>query len=251
MSVVVNIKTGLYLAVEASNSVLSIALCEIKTDSYCDVLYSASGTDSHRHAEELPAIFASGLEQIGASVAEVEGVIVGEGPGSFTGLRIGYSFAQGLCFASHSLLVVPTFPALAFSTIHTGLSVVVGDARRGEVFFGAFEGGGKDFYSKVPLDIKTPEQAVAEIEMFNEPDELRLIMRDDAQSTTSFQQLIEKVCQVSLSAPHEATALCAYVSSGCAIKKYTKSVEHASIVPHYLRKVAALTIEERAQKKLF
>lgn len=96
---------------------------------------------------------------IGAGIApgELAGVVVADGPGSFTGLRIGIAFAKGLCRATDlPLLVAPSMLGAAYAasrkageSVRTDLptyrlSVVVDyDALRGEVYRAVygFQGG--------------------------------------------------------------------------------------------------------------
>jgi tRNA threonylcarbamoyladenosine biosynthesis protein TsaB len=78
--------------------------------------------------EDLDAL----LRQAGAHTRELEGLAVGIGPGSFTGVRIGLATARGLSLA----LGVPVAGVSTLAALAAGApeAVPVIDARRGEVF---------------------------------------------------------------------------------------------------------------------
>jgi len=78
--------------------------------------------------EDLDAL----LRQAGARTRELEGLAVGIGPGSFTGIRIGLATARGLALA----LGVPVAGVSTLDALAAGApeAVPVIDARRGEVF---------------------------------------------------------------------------------------------------------------------
>ena len=93
------------------------------------------------HGAALPGAVDEILGAAGLTLGEVGAIAVGIGPGSFTGLRIGLSYAKGIAMASGCALVgIPSFDAMALSAlernnIETGrLICVVGDARKGEVY---------------------------------------------------------------------------------------------------------------------
>ena len=72
------------------------------------------------------------LRQAGAHTRELDGIVVGIGPGSFTGIRIGLATARGLALA----LGVPVAGVSTLDALAAGApeAVPVIDARRGEVF---------------------------------------------------------------------------------------------------------------------
>jgi tRNA threonylcarbamoyladenosine biosynthesis protein TsaB len=75
--------------------------------------YLFSGAQAH--SERLLAMIDRLLADSGCSLADIDLIAVSLGPGSFTGLRVGISTAQGLALAAgKDLLGVPTLEAIAF-----------------------------------------------------------------------------------------------------------------------------------------
>ncbi|MDT8436067.1 MAG: tRNA (adenosine(37)-N6)-threonylcarbamoyltransferase complex dimerization subunit type 1 TsaB [Gemmatimonadota bacterium] len=94
------------------------------------------------HSETLlPAIdrLLSGADR---RAADLERVVVGAGPGSFTGVRIGASVAKGLCAATGAeLLAFSSLAAIAAGTGCAGTVCAALDARRGQVYAAAYRSG--------------------------------------------------------------------------------------------------------------
>ncbi|MHB0858977.1 MAG: tRNA (adenosine(37)-N6)-threonylcarbamoyltransferase complex dimerization subunit type 1 TsaB [Anaerolineae bacterium] len=115
-------------------------------------LYDASGvvaerswrSANHHSVEVMPAI-ADMLAQQRLKMAALRAVAVSQGPGSFTGLRIGMSIAKGLCLGLDiPILGVPTLDTVAYAAGDPGIPVVaVLEAGRGRLCVATyhFEGG--------------------------------------------------------------------------------------------------------------
>src|SRR5579872_5212247 len=93
------------------------------------------------HGAELPAAVAEVTDRAGIALKDLQGIAVGIGPGSFTGLRVGLSYAKGLVLALGCALVgIPTFDCLALAAYeHTHppdgtLICPIVDARKGDVY---------------------------------------------------------------------------------------------------------------------
>ncbi len=115
------------------------------------------------HAGTLPALVLGALEAASIALADVEGLAVSLGPGSFTGLRVGLSFAKGVALASGARMVgVATLEALAaVAPARFGLVAVASDARRGETYVAAFRRGERGLERVAPDVALSPERAVA------------------------------------------------------------------------------------------
>jgi tRNA threonylcarbamoyladenosine biosynthesis protein TsaB len=77
----------------------------------------------------------------GLAVRDVDRVALVQGPGSFTGLRIGMAFAKGLCVGlGAEMVVISTLELLAIPLLREGSTVCpMIDARRGEVYGAVYE----------------------------------------------------------------------------------------------------------------
>jgi len=89
------------------------------------------------HAGDLLPALDRILREIGASPGEVTSVLVGTGPGSYTGLRVGIATALGIVRGCRAALRgVPSGETLCFGELAAGEeAVVLLDARAGELYF--------------------------------------------------------------------------------------------------------------------
>ena len=101
--------------------------------------------EGYSHAEKLHVFIEQVLQESGVSFNELNAVAVSQGPGSYTGLRIGISAAKGLCFALDiPLIAIDTLAVLAAqANVSDGMVVSVIDARRMEVYSAIFDSQNK------------------------------------------------------------------------------------------------------------
>ena len=93
----------------------------------------------NQHSELVLSMVSDLLLESGISLQQLDGIAFGEGPGSFTGLRIACGVAQGLAFAMNIPVVgVSTLKALATQAGNTKVVVAL-DARMGEIYYAAYE----------------------------------------------------------------------------------------------------------------
>lgn len=88
------------------------------------------------HSRHLMTMIDGVVHVVGMTLDDVDAFAVAQGPGSFTGLRIGLSAIKGLCFASGKPLVgVSSLEALAMGAVGFGFPVCpMIDARKNEVY---------------------------------------------------------------------------------------------------------------------
>ena len=95
----------------------------------------------YSHAEKLHVFIEEVLQEAAVTFQDLKAIAVSQGPGSYTGLRIGVSAAKGLCFAlGIPLIAIDTLQSLASQVTQTdGLIVPMLDARRMEVYSAIFD----------------------------------------------------------------------------------------------------------------
>ena len=130
------------LAVETSSEYCSAALL-LGTE--CLVREARAG---HSHSELILPMVDELLAESGASLQSLDAVAFGEGPGSFTGLRIACGVAQGLAFgAGLPVAAVSTLAALAEAAASPKVLACV-DARMGEVYFASYHRDQPDWVAR-------------------------------------------------------------------------------------------------------
>ncbi len=124
------------LSIETSTSICSVAIHE-----QGELLALAEIKEPGAHAEKLLLLVDELFEKSGLSFGDLDAVAVSQGPGSYTGLRIGVSTAKGIAYALEIPLIgINTLQAMAASqSVAPGDYVVaVLDARRKEVYTQTF-----------------------------------------------------------------------------------------------------------------
>lgn len=124
------------LSIETSTSICSVAIHE-----QGELLALAEIKEPGAHAEKLLLLVDEVFEKAGLSFGDLDAVAVSQGPGSYTGLRIGVSTAKGIAYALEIPLIgINTLQAMAASQpVAPGDYVVaVLDARRKEVYTQTF-----------------------------------------------------------------------------------------------------------------
>ena len=97
--------------------------------------------EGYSHAEKLHVFIEQIISESTIAFQDLNAIAVSQGPGSYTGLRIGVSSAKGLCFALNiPLIAIDTLQSLAAQiTISEGTIIPMIDARRMEVFSAIYD----------------------------------------------------------------------------------------------------------------
>ncbi len=125
-------------------------LCTVALGRDGRVIASRSEPMTRGHQERLPVLVEAVLAETGISVSALQVVAATRGPGSFTGLRVGLAFAQGLAAATgarpiglSSLDALAVQAHLAAPESPSPIAAVM-DARRGQVYLALWQAGEGD-----------------------------------------------------------------------------------------------------------
>lgn len=138
----------------------------------CAVAVSIDGRALERfslggnHSEQILPMVQELLAEAGASLKELDAIVFGRGPGSFTGLRIAAGVTQGLAFGADR----PVVPVSSLAALAQGQSadrvLAAFDARMQQVYWGAYvrgPGGLVELKGEesvlAPADVPKPETA--------------------------------------------------------------------------------------------
>jgi tRNA threonylcarbamoyladenosine biosynthesis protein TsaB len=144
------------LAIESASSILSVAVAKNEE------IFVSETIEGTRHSELVMDLIDNQIKRAGLTPKDLDGILCMGGPGSFTGLRIGYSIAKGLALSlSIPFAPIPTLECIVngeqFKHIPT-LAVI--EARKNAYFNAFFKDGlrvteDKDSsFSQIAEDIK-------------------------------------------------------------------------------------------------
>jgi len=124
------------LNIETATKNCSVALAKDGQTILCKEI----AEEGYSHAERLHVFIEEIIQEAGICFQDINAIAVSQGPGSYTGLRIGVSAAKGLCYALNiPLIAVDTLQVLALQAkVAEGLIVPMLDARRMEVYSAIF-----------------------------------------------------------------------------------------------------------------
>lgn len=148
------------LAIESSAIVASIAIAE-------DDRLICEYTSNHKktHSQTLMPMIEEVSKLIDLDLKELDAIAIANGPGSFTGLRIGVATAKGLAHALDiPIIPVKTLDALAFNIGFTDkLICPMMDARRNQVYTALYTYENNTFKNILPSTVVPIEDIFSEI----------------------------------------------------------------------------------------
>ena len=123
-------------------------VCSVALNSACCTLAMRETEGQNAHSEKITNFIREVMEEAKIDYPQLDAVAVSQGPGSYTGLRIGVSTAKGICYAADlPLMAIDTLEAMAYG-MKDKLGSQIGpddllipmiDARRMEVYASVFD----------------------------------------------------------------------------------------------------------------
>ncbi|WP_433274918.1 tRNA (adenosine(37)-N6)-threonylcarbamoyltransferase complex dimerization subunit type 1 TsaB [Actinosynnema sp. CS-041913] len=160
----------LVLALDTATPAVTAGVVELTPDQPPRLLAQRVTVNAKAHGELLTPHLQEAMAEAGHRLSELDAIVVGSGPGPFTGLRVGLATAAALGQAlNRPVYPVPTPDAIALDA-HTGTPLLVAtDARRKEVYWAAYDAAGRrtdgphvDRPADVPPKLTTVTQAAGE-----------------------------------------------------------------------------------------
>ena len=129
----------LVLALDTATPTLVAGLGRWSQDGGVEVLAERAVPSGNKHAELLTPAIRGVLDDARVTMAALDAVVTGLGPGPFTGLRVGIVTALTLADARG----LPVVGVCSLDAVGSGSRTVVTDARRKEVYWAAYDAEGR------------------------------------------------------------------------------------------------------------
>lgn len=210
------------------------------------VLGTETISSDAEHSAALSPALERLLERCEVSLKELDGIGVGLGPGSYTGLRVGIAFAKGLEFGLEVPLVgVPSLEAMAytcgdFDDRHPGGTIcALVDAKMGGIYAGLYRASGDEVAVVREPWVSRAEAFAVAVEgplLFVGPDEAVIGKLGAAFENAEFREA------------HPDAAYAA-LRAACLLGRGKRTERFATIHPYYLRpSFAELTKQQRQEE---
>jgi tRNA threonylcarbamoyl adenosine modification protein YeaZ len=151
----------LVLALDTATRTLVAGLARWSPGGGIQVLAERAAPSGNRHAELLTPTIKAVLDDAGVTLADVDAVVTGLGPGPFTGLRVGVVTAAALADAR----ALPVVGVCSLDAVGTGARTVVTDARRKEIYWATYAADGSRVSGPSvdkPADVTLPGPVVGD-----------------------------------------------------------------------------------------
>lgn len=225
------------LSIETSTLCQSVAACV--GDGEIVERSDVAGAPRRGHSRDLAASVRSLLDELGVTPLELDRIVVGTGPGSFTGLRVGLALAKGIAFGGHAKLVPTLAPASTAFALESGERLLWAmNAYRGLIYAAGISG--RTGAPIVELGAYTPETLLSAVRSAGV--ERWQLAGDALEAYPELGRELDGyvVPRPDLQVPSARVALARWRALG------GDRVEPDAVEPYYIRRSAAEEAKERA-----
>lgn len=155
------------LLLETATDVCSVAVARDGV-----VLAEHTAAEAHQHSSHLTLFIQQIMAEAGLKMTELQEVVLSDGPGSYTSLRVGGATAKGFCVALPGLKLraVSTLGALAQAADAQGVILATINSRRGEVY--------GQLFSRARTQVQSEDKEAMESGLWTSPQNILLTEED-------------------------------------------------------------------------
>ena len=178
------------LSIDSSTPVAGIAVSD-----GMQLLGEITLNTKNTHSEKLMPLVKHLLDELALSVNDLDAIAVTQGPGSFTGLRIGMATAKGLAQgAGKKLIAVPTLNCLAQNLLHyPGIICPIMNAQKKQVYTAIYRSGRDKLERLSDYQAIAVEQLAAQLKELKE--DIWFVGDGVAAFADMFQELLGDACR--------------------------------------------------------
>lgn len=178
------------LSIDSSTPVAGIAVSD-----GMQLLGEITLNTKNTHSEKLMPLVKHLLDELALSVNDLDAIAVTQGPGSFTGLRIGMATAKGLAQgAGKKLIAVPTLDCLAQNLLHyPGIICPIMNAQKKQVYTAIYRSGRNKLERLSDYQAIAVEQLAAQLKELKE--DVWFVGDGVAAFADMFQELLGDACR--------------------------------------------------------
>jgi tRNA threonylcarbamoyladenosine biosynthesis protein TsaB len=178
------------LSIDSSTPVAGIAVSD-----GMQLLGEITLNTKNTHSEKLMPLVKHLLDELALSVNDLDAIAVTQGPGSFTGLRIGMATAKGLAQgAGKKLIAVPTLDCLAQNLLHyPGIICPIMNAQKKQVYTAIYRSGRNKLERLSDYQAIAVEQLAAQLKELKE--DVWFVGDGVAAFADVFQELLGDACR--------------------------------------------------------
>ena len=214
-----------FLAIDTSSNACSVAV-QIGSE-----IFEKHVVEPRAHTRILLPMITAVLDEAAVTVADLDAVVLGNGPGSFIGMRIGASVLQGLAYgAGINIVPVSSLATVAAEAIvvHGADKVLVAqDARMNEIYLGRYHAGADD------LPIAEVSEQICKVGKIEDLDSGYVAVGAGWQKYPQLAQLNKKHISVQAEPDHPRARFA--LRLGQRAYQNEQSVAPDALVPAYLR----------------